>query len=151
MISRFERFSTIISAISRYWHKIATDTMEAYGLKGTYALYLVTISRFEEGITSTVLADICSKDKSDVSRAVSAMESKGLIKRNSVNKNAYRALLTLTDDGIKVVDQIKELADIAVSRASSGLSDADREIFYTAIELIADNLQTISENGLIDG
>lgn len=151
MISRFERFSTIISAISRHWHKIATDAMEPYGLKGTYALYLVTISRFEDGITSTALAEICSKDKSDVSRAVSAMESGGLIIRNSVNKNAYRALLKLTEDGEKVADQIKRLADIAVTRASNGLSDADREVFYTAIELIADNLQTISEKGLIDG
>ena len=150
MISRFERFSTIIAAISRCWHKIASDAMEEYGLKGTFALYLVTISRFEEGITSTSLAEICCKDKSDVSRAISAMEEKGLIKRTSVNKNVYRALLTLTNDGKKVADQIKGLADIAVSRASAGISDADREIFYTAIERIAENLQNISESGLTE-
>ena len=33
MVDRFERFSFAISEISRCWHKIAAEEMEAYGLK----------------------------------------------------------------------------------------------------------------------
>ena len=83
MISRFERFSFVISEISRHWHHIASDEMEKHGLKGHHALYLITMKRYPDGITATQLADICSKDKSDVSRAMSLMVKKGLAENSS--------------------------------------------------------------------
>ena len=53
MLNRFERFSLAISEIYRYWHKIAADEMEKYGLKGPYAVYLTAMYRYKDGITST--------------------------------------------------------------------------------------------------
>jgi len=35
-----------------------------------------------------------------------------------------------------------------VELAGAGLSDAKREVFYTALEQITENLQTLSKNGL---
>jgi len=86
MIDRFERFSFAISEISHYWHKIATDEMGKYGLKGVHALYLTAMHRHPEGITSAQLCEECGKDKADVSRCVSLMEKKGLVIREGVNK-----------------------------------------------------------------
>ena len=37
MIDRFERFSVAIAEISRCWHKLATEEMKKYGLKGSHA------------------------------------------------------------------------------------------------------------------
>lgn len=148
MISRFERFSSAISEISRYWHKIAADEMTKYGLKGPHAVYLITMYRYSDGITSAQLCELCRRDKSDVSRAISVMEEKGLIKREGVNQNLYRALLKLTDEGRTAAEHICERARIAVETAGTGISDEHRIIFYETLELIASNLQTISEEGL---
>ena len=59
MIDRFERFSVMISEISRYWHKITTTEMEKYGLKGAHSIYLTTMARFPEGITAAQLCELC--------------------------------------------------------------------------------------------
>ena len=98
-MDRFERFSLAIMEASRYWHKIASDEMEQYGLKGPHAMYLLTMERFQKGITAARLSDVCGKDKSDVSRAMSLMQKKGLVSRVDVNRTLYRSLLKLTPEG----------------------------------------------------
>lgn len=148
MVDRFERFSFAISEISRHWHKLASDEMEKHGLKGTYSVYLTALYRHPDGITATMLGEICSKDKSDVSRAISAMEKKGLVKKSGTNQTLYRALLTLTEEGKKAAEHVSERARIAVEMAGKGISDEHRAIFYNTLELITSNLQTISKEGL---
>ena len=148
MIERFEKFSFSIFRVYRYLHKIMGNEMTKYGLKGAYAFYLLVMYRAEEGVTATQLCDICDRNKADVSRAVSEMESKGFIYRDEVNNNRYRAKLKLTEKGIEVAKQLEETAGIAVSKAGSGLNGPRLAFFYDALERIAGNLQIISAEGL---
>lgn len=146
MVDRFERFSFAIMCISRYWHKIVADEMEKYGLKGPYAIYLIALYRYSEGITAVRLSEICGKDKSDVSRLMNVMEEKGLIYKEGANR--YRALIKLTEEGKNAAKHIHERANVAVEITGKELSNSDREIFYNSLERIAINMQTISEEGL---
>ena len=146
MTDRFERFTIAISEISRYWHKIAGDVMEEYGLKGTHAIYLTVMQQYKNGITSAALCDICGKDKSDVSRLISIMEKKGLVVREGASN--YRAMLKLTEKGEKLADLVKKKASTAVEIAGKDLSQENRRIFYDALDTITTNLRTISKNGL---
>ena len=45
MVDRFERFSLAISEINRYWHRLTTQEMEPYGLKGAHCMYLLALAR----------------------------------------------------------------------------------------------------------
>jgi len=148
MISRFERFSFAISEISRCWHKIATEEMEKHGLKGPHAIYLVVMSRYEDGITATKLSEVCGRDKADVSRAMAVMENVGLVIKEGVNQSFYRAHLKLTDAGRCAAEQVKKRAHIAVEMAGGDVSTENREIFYDTLEHIADKLRLISADGL---
>ena len=148
MVDRFERFSFSISEIYRYWHKIAADEMERYELIGPYAVYFTTMYRYPEGITAVKLGELCSRDKSDVSRAISVLEKKNLVVKEGVNQNLYRALLKLTPKGKELAEQINKKAKMAVEYGGKGLSDEQREIFYNSLELIAGNLQKLSLSGL---
>ena len=148
MQSRFERFSYDIFQIYKYWHKIAAEEMKHYGLKGSSAVYLTAISRCEGGITAAQLGDICGRDKADVSRTMSAMKEKGLVVREEVNKNYYRARLTLTEEGLRAAEHIEKRAGLAVELASKDISEEHRTILYEALEMISLNLQSISEEGL---
>lgn len=151
MIGRFERFSYAISEISRLWHRIAGEEMGKYGLKGSYSVYFTTLYRYDGGLTAAQLVDLCSRDKADVSRAMSLLENKGLIARESSDGKAYRALLTLTHQGREIAKQINARAEAAVELASHGLPDEKREIFYEALELITGNLQKLSRDGIPKG
>lgn len=148
MVERFEKFSFAIFEITRYWHKLASEEMAKYGLKGPHAIYLTVLYNFEDGITAPQLSELCGKDKADVSRMMSIMEKKGLVVKESVGKNLYRGLLKLTDVGRKAAEQVRERAALAVDLAGKGLSPKDREAFYNALDLISENLRILSEDGL---
>lgn len=148
MIDRFEIFTNTISEISHYWNKIATVEMKKYGLKGLYALYLVTLYRHPDGITAATLSEISNKDKAEISRALSMLEKKGLVIRQNVTTNSYRALIKLTDEGIRVSEYLCGRVNIIVEAASDGVSDAERETFYKVLGTIAENLKNISKDGV---
>ena len=148
MIGRFERFSYSISEISRLWHRIAGEEMKKYDLKGSYSVYFTTLYRFPAGLTAAQLVDLCSRDKADVSRAMSLLESKGLVCRIDPDGKTYRAPLALTDQGREIAQHINARAKAAVELASLGLPDEKREIFYEALELITTNLQKLSRDGI---
>lgn len=148
MVERFERFSHAIFEISRCWHKLAAEEMEKYNLKGPYAVYLLAIHRSNSGITSAQLCELSGRDKADVSRAISVMEQKGLVKRACAGNKLYRALLTLTEEGEIAAQHVCQRASLAVEYAGKGYSDADREIFWQVLDTIASNLQALSKEGI---
>ena len=147
MIDRFEKFSLAIWEISRCWNKIASDEMEKYGLKAPFAVYFTSMARLDKGITAAKLAELCSRDKAEISRAINLMEQKGLVSRSGAQAH-YRALIQLTEEGKKLSALITEKAMLAVELGGMGLSDEQRHTFYEALELIADNLRRVSRLGL---
>ena len=149
MLGRFEKFSFAIAQINKYWHRIANEEMKRYGLKGTYAMYLIAMCQYPDGITAASLGEVCGKDKADVSRTVSDMIGKGLIVRDvSKSKNMYRALLFLTDKGKEAAKVIENRAGVAVEAAGGTLTEEQREIFYGTLDKIVVSLKNISEKGL---
>lgn len=148
MLNRFARFSLAISEIDRCWHKLAAEEMAKYDLNSPHAVYLNTLYQYPEGITAAKLGELCCKNKADVSRMVSILEKKGLVRKEAVGGNLYRAKLLLTDDGKLAAEHVQGRAALAVELAGSGMTDAERETFYRCLEQITVNLQTLSKEGL---
>lgn len=148
MIDRFERFSVAISEISRYWHKLTADEMEKYGLKGTHAVYLVTLSKYPEGIPAPEICELCGKDKSDVSRMMSILEKKGMVVKECVNQSLYRGVFKLTEKGKAAAEHVRGRAVRAVAFAGKDLTEQTRNIFYEALESIALNLRELCKEGI---
>ncbi len=150
MISRYEQFSSAISSIHRCVQKIEREEMEKCGYKGVYAQYLATLYRHPEGLTSMQLSEICDKDKAAVSRAVGEMTEKNLIFRRSVtdHDSHYRALLLLTQEGHAAAQYVCERAQSAVDLVGKGLTEKNRQAFYSALSLIAEHLDALCREGL---
>ena len=104
--------------------------------------------RYPDGITAPRLAECCGKDKADVSRMMSIMESKGLIIKEGSHAKLYRGTLRLTEQGKLLAAQITKRAELAVKQASEGLTDEKRAVFYEALDTITANLQRIARDGL---
>lgn len=149
MITRFEQFSVIISGIYRYIQKIEREEMVKRGYKGAFAGYLATLKRFEKGLTSTELCEICDKDKAAVSRIIAEMEEKGLVEKRGEGKGSYRAKIILTEKGREVAEYVYERAHIAVTRVSGELmNDEERASLYSTLDTIYKNLQKVSKEGI---
>lgn len=148
MLNRFERFIFTISEIDKNWHKVASDVMAEYGLKGPLVVYIVALNRNSEGVTASQLGEICGRNKADVSRAMKDMESKGLVKRGNTSSNLYRAKLTLTEKGKAAAERVIKAAARAVEFGGKGIDDEKREIFYEILGMISSNLKEMSKKGL---
>lgn len=148
MVDRFERFSFAISEINRYWHKITADEMEKHGLKGPHSVYLTAMYRYPDGITASQVCELCGKDKSDVSRAMSLMEQKGLVRKEGSHQNCYGGTFKLTEEGMAAAEHVRQRASLAVQIAGEDLSNENRAIFYESLEKIASKLREISKEGL---
>ena len=148
MLNRFARFSLAISEIDRCWHKLAAEEMAKYELNSPHAVYLTTLYNFAEGITAAKLGELCCKNKADVSRMVAILEKKGLVRKETIGGNLYRAKLVLTEEGKQAAEHVQQRAAVAVELAGSGMSEEEREVFYRCLELITSNLQTLSKDGL---
>ena len=152
MLNRFAKFSLSISEIDRCWHKLAAEEMAKYDLNSPHAVYLNTLyDAGEEGITAAQLAELCRKNKADVSRMIAILEKKQLVQKVAVGENLYRAKLVLTPMGKEAARHVRERAALAVELAGSGLTAQEREAFYKALEQITVNLQKLSKNGLPNG
>jgi len=145
MIDRFERFSFSIFEISRFWHKIAGEVMEAYGLKGPCAIYLTVLHSNTQGITAAQLAELSGRDKADVSRSVAAMEEKGLLTREN---KPYRARLYLTEKGKKAACEVCRRVTVAVEHAGRGYTADQRAIFYQVLETVTKNMSELCKDGI---
>lgn len=145
MHDRFELFSSTIAAISRNLHKIEATEMERYGLKGPYAVFLLSILSSPEGITAARLCETCEKDKAAVSRILAEMESAGLICKSG---SAYRTVIQLTERGQEAAQYVSKRATLAVEIAGKGLTDGTRAVFYESLGMISANLQAMATDGL---
>ena len=150
MLRRFEQFCTSAFSIYRSIQKIERMEMEKFGLKGPHAQCLLNMARYPEGVTAAKLCTLCDKDKAAISRTVAELENAGMLIRNCSGNHRYRAQLILTDMGREAASRVAERANFAVEQAGSGLSDEQRAVFYHALSLIADNLQNICDEGLIE-
>jgi DNA-binding MarR family transcriptional regulator len=148
MVDRFERFSKGVSELSKYWHKIAADEMEKYGLKGCFAQYLLAMARRPEGIPAAELCRICDKDKAAISRTLAELEEAGMVIRESRNGSKYRASLMLTQQGQVAAEAVVEKARLAVEKAGTGFGEEEREVFYRVMAIIAGNLHNLCQVGL---
>ncbi|MBQ5321384.1 MAG: hypothetical protein J6K88_04955 [Oscillospiraceae bacterium] len=148
MNDRFGRFAFAISEISRYWHKLAADEMEKYGLKGPCSVYLLLILNYPEGITASMLCEKSGKDKSDISRAMAIMEKKGLVIKESIYQNRYGGVFKLTEEGKTAAEHVRRRTRKATEPAGKDLTEENRKIFYEGLESIAANLKELCKDGL---
>lgn len=148
MENRYELLSGAISCMYHDIRKIERVEMARYGLKGPHAQCLLAIKKHPEGITAARLCEICEKDKAAVSRTLAELEEVGMIYRENRNGSRYRSALMLTEQGEIAAEAVVEKVRMAVERAGIGFGEAEREVFYRVLALIAGNLHKLCKEGL---
>ena len=148
MSEKFERFTFAITEIYRYLHKLTSKEMKKYGLKGPHSIYILTMYHYPDGITASRMCELCGKDKSDVSRAMSVMEKKGLVKKEGIYQNLYRGVFKLTEKGKAIAECVDRRCSLAVEFAGKNLTGESSSAFFKGLESIVSNLRKLSKEGL---
>ncbi len=138
MQDRFQAFVTGISVCYKYIQKIKSVEMTEFGLKGAHAMCLFFLHSHPEGLTAAQLSQLCAEDKAAVSRSLASLAEKGYIESD---EKKYRSRIRLTEQGKKVAVHIDEMIERWVESGGDGLSEENREAFYSSLELISNNLR----------
>lgn len=141
---RFELFDVSVSLICKSIQKIKSEKVLQYGLKSSHVLFMVQLGRSEEGLTAAELSEVGHVDKSQISRVISELTSKGYVTKNSLHDGQkYKNKLTLTEAGKRVTREINEIIVSVLNKVSGGIPISDLEVFYRTLFTISDNLTSI--------
>lgn len=149
MESRYNHFTVLISSIKKIVNDIKDKEMSEFGLKGTHItclLYLRLLSNSNETVTATDICKVSFEDKAAISRAVSELETLGLLVQEGGSAKKYRANLKLTKKGEDIAAVIEEKVNKYEDAASADLSEDEKKVLYHALESIQKNLKQITDN-----
>ncbi len=147
MIQRFEAFLTGITVCYKYIQRIKNAEMTELGLKGTHVACLFFLHHHAEGLTAAQLCSLCCEDKATISRVAADLRSRGYI-RQPEGKN-YRLPLYLTEEGEAVARQMDPMIESWVGIGGEGMSEQQRQDFYTSLALISENLRAKLEHNVL--
>jgi DNA-binding MarR family transcriptional regulator len=86
--------------------------------------------------TATLIGDQSHMHKTKVSRAVAELLASGMIRREINKADLRETLLTLTDEGRRIYEEIVPLARDYETRLIAGLSPKEMELIDTALSLL---------------
>ena len=134
----FENFTITILKLNKLVQKIKNFEMREYGLKTIHVMCIYYLNLHQDGLTASELTKLTLEDKAAISRALKVLQEKGYAIYDS---NKYNAEIRLTDAGKKLASVICEKADKAVSAGSYNFTDEQRNLFYSELKTIANNLE----------
>ena len=144
MKDRFQNFTVLTLNIHRCIQKIKNEEMAEFNLKAPHVSCLYYL--YKNGpLTATELCDICLEDKSYISHSLKSLESDGYVICDSNAKKRYNASLSLTEKGRELSAKMVEKIDRVLFSAGLGVDDSEREIFYSSLLKISNNLEAICE------
>ncbi len=85
------------------------------------------------------LAQVTGKNKSVVMRMLDSLEGKGLLVRSQNPEDRRENLLTLTEQGEKVVRQYGKIERALAEDLLAGASEEDIDAFFRVVDVILDN------------
>lgn len=94
---------------------------------------ICTFLCFHDHVSQDMIANALLQDKTTVAKALSALESEGLVAREQDEQNRRRNVIRITQTGRDSVSASMDIYDTWFRDISGGLSEQEREIFDRAI------------------
>lgn len=144
-VDRFESFILLIEAIHKSINKIKTDIIPESAVKSVHTMWLYELLRNPKGLTATEIAAKTMIDRSLVSREITSLIRGGFVKSDSPGgKRNYNSLITLTEKGKELAEQIADSALKVQNEVSSDVSTDELNAFYSVMERLYNNIVAIA-------
>ncbi|MDH5396627.1 MAG: MarR family transcriptional regulator, partial [Cyclobacteriaceae bacterium] len=102
---------------------------------------LLAALHYEEGCTQGKLAGLVNRDKTTISRVIDNMVKNGLVKRKVQSKDRRGRIITLTDKGRQIKDDLIEKTGRVYLETLTGVKPADFQATYAVLGQMMDNLE----------
>jgi DNA-binding MarR family transcriptional regulator len=145
-MSDLNRIKVVREGLRRFNRRAGVLKSDPYklGLSLSQSSALIDISRFNE-LRVYELVDLLHLEKSSVSRLISVLEERRLIKVKDNPSDGRSKILTLTEAGRRAVNQINEISNRSLLELFEKLDAKEQKLIAAAFEKIASAVDQIEE------
>jgi len=136
----------LMRTIKKDMDRRCLEEMNEYGISKIHLGYLMVLSQGEATLTS--LSDTLNVDKSNTTRAITDLRSKGLVVDDREKENSKKYNLSLTEEGMRLTALIENKLNTAFDEYVEGVSLRELRSVVETLEKIRDNIEKndVSDN-----
>ena len=142
---RLEEFSILISSAIKSLQKLKNKGMDPFGLGSTHTMCMRKLYRSPGGVTRAELARQCDMDKAQISRIIADLAEQNYINVPGGDKKNYRQKIKLTEEGVRVTEEINRIVLRVNQFVSKDLSEEQLKTFYDTFTRICDGLRSAED------
>jgi MarR family transcriptional regulator, transcriptional regulator for hemolysin len=135
-----EGFGSLIARAARQWRRSVDRRLQPFGLTEATWLPLIHIARARQPMRQKDLAASLVLDGSSVVRLLDALETAGLIERREESGDRRAKIITVTERGLSVIEQVEAASREVRATTLVGLSDQDIESASRILDIVCGNL-----------
>jgi len=120
------------------------DNLQIRGIKLTHNQFVVLkILSVKDGICQNELAFITERDKTSLTRLISTLESKGMVKRTPAKDDKRKKIIHITDTGINTLNEAWPLMKKLEEELSQDVNSEDLKVLLSVLSKIQANILSL--------
>lgn len=141
-----QQLEFLLAEVVRLQMRVYNQRFRATGLKQSQVTALIHLDRIE-ALSQTELADRLGMRKAATGTLIEGLEDKGLVERRRSQEDRRLQLVSITDAGRQVVDEVDHMAEELGTEYRSGITRSERRQFVSVLQRLRDNLRRVEAAG----
>jgi MarR family transcriptional regulator for hemolysin len=135
-----EGFAPLVARAARQWRRAVDRHLQPFGLTEATWLPLIYLARAQVPMRQKALAAALTLDGSSVVRLLDALQAAGLIERREEDADRRAKIITLTERGLSIIEQVEAASRQVRNATLMGLSDDELQVAARVLDLVCQNL-----------
>ena len=136
----------LLTEVVRLQLRVYNQRFRATGLNQSQVAALIHLDRIEE-LSQTDLADRLGMRKAAAGTLIEGLEGKGLVERRRSREDRRLQLVSITDAGRQVVDDVDHMAEELGTKYRRGITRNERLQLVSVLQRLRDNLRGMDATG----
>lgn len=135
----------LLAEVVRLQLRVYNGRFRATGLNQSQVAALIHLDRVEE-ISQTELAERLGMQKAAAGTLIDGLEGKGLVERTRGREDRRLQLVSISDAGRRVVDEVDRMGEALGTALRQGITREERTQLVSILQRLRENLREM-ENG----
>jgi DNA-binding MarR family transcriptional regulator len=134
----------LLAEVVRLQLRVYNGRFRATGLNQSQVAALIHLDRVEE-ISQTELAERLGMQKAAAGTLIDGLEGKGLVERTRGREDRRLQLVSISDAGRRLVDEVDHMAEALGTALRQGVSREERAQLVSILQRLRDNLREMEK------
>jgi DNA-binding MarR family transcriptional regulator len=134
----------LLTEVVRLQLRVYNGRFRTTGLNQSQVAALIHLDRVEE-ISQTELAERLGMQKAAAGTLIDGLEGKGLVERTRSSEDRRLQLVSITDPGRRVVDEVDHMGEALGTALRQGISREERTQLVSILQRLRENLREMEK------